>query len=185
MIIKKKHLYIVFIFLIFIFIGFLFFVFKKNLLIIKFVTKSKSDITLSSVSQLYSKKEISFYYFKDNKFNFENKKIIWFKDKSKILKHLINAWIAFLQEERILKKKVNLDTVSLDKSATHIFLSFDQFLFEDDWCIYKKWNFIESLLKTISSSGLKINKITFLIDHKKMYDEHLDFSNAWPIEGYY
>jgi hypothetical protein len=185
MIIKKKLLYIILIFSTFLFGGFIFFIFKRNFLIVKFVTKAKSNIISESVSQIYNKKDVPFYYFKDNKFNFENKRLVWFKDKSKLLKHLVNIWLVFLQEERIIKKKITLDVVLLDKTGTNAFFSFDQILFEDNWSIYDKWNFIESLLKTIKESGIRINKINFLIDHKRMQDEHLDFSDAWPIDGYY
>ncbi|MFH1461951.1 MAG: hypothetical protein ABIF12_03325 [bacterium] len=181
---RKYFILFVTVFLFFI-SGLIFFIFYRDILIVKFFWNKKNDTVISDSGKfLYVRKEVKLFYFKNDQIQFEIKKLIWFNKKSDILKHLVNSWLSFLQEERIIKKKVNLDSVSLDKTGQIVFFSFDRPLFETDWSIFNKWNFIESLLKTIRESGIKINEIYFLVNHKKMQDAHLDFYFPWPVSGF-
>ena len=171
---------------VFFFIGAVFFLIYKDVLVVKFfLDKKYKETSLSLGSQVVGRKEVKLFYFKDDKFHFDTKKLVLFKDKIELLKHLVNNWLAFLQEERIITKRVCLDTVCLDKSEQQVFFSFDRLFLEQDWSIYYKWNFIESLFKTIRESGLQINSVVFLVNHKQMCDDHLDFSVPWPIGGFY
>ena len=88
-----------------------------------------------------------------------------------------------MQEERILEKRVYVDSVALSKD-NQIFFSFDCNPLEKEWSIFKKWNFIESILKTISYADLKFRGVNFLVNHQILEDDHLDFSVEWPLEGF-
>lgn len=181
----KKYFILFALIFFFLITGILFFLFYRDILIVKFFWNKKNTAILSdSRESFYARKEVKLFYFKNDSIQFEVKKLVWFNKKQDILKHLVNSWLSFLQEERIIKKKINLDSVSLDKTGQLVYLSFDKPLFETDWSVFNKWSFIESLLKTIRESGIKINEIYFLVNHKKMQDDHLDFSFAWPASGF-
>ena len=77
-----------------------------------------------------------------------------------------------------------MEAASLSESGQDVFLSFDQIPFLRDWSIFNKLSFVESLLKTIYKANLGIQKITFLVDHQVMEDDHLDFSKSWPVDGF-
>ena len=99
-------------------------------------------------------------------------------------KHLINNWLSFLHEERVINKKVVLEAVSLEQTDQRAYFSFDQTPLDREWSIFKKWNFIESMFKTIRGSDLNIKYVIFLVGHQSLEDDHLDFSQAWPVEGF-
>jgi len=114
----------------------------------------------------------------------EETDFIWFSNRSENLKHLINNWLSFLHDERIIEKKVLIETVSESDFDQVTYLSFNQSPLDREWSIYKKWNFIESLLKTIRGVEPNIKQIVFLVGYQQMEDDHLDFSQNWPIEGF-
>ncbi|MBD3273568.1 hypothetical protein GF385_04445 [Candidatus Dependentiae bacterium] len=181
----KKYFYYYIPVVFFFFVGILFFLIHKDIVVVKFFWNSKNqEFILNSKDSYIKRKDIKFFYFKDDKLLSDSKKIVWFKDKVKLLKHLVNNWLSFLQEERLVTNSIGLDTVCLGQDGQTAYFSFDKYLFDSDWPIYYKWNFIESLLKTIRESGLDISSIVFLVNHKIMQDDHLDFSFAWPIGGF-
>ena len=140
------------------------------------IDQTKKDIAL--------RKKVKLYYHKGEKFLFEEKALVWFSDKAENLKHLINSWLLFLHGERIINKKIYLESVGLDKTDLQVYLSFDATPIDREWSIFNKWRFVESLFKTIRSSGLGIKSIVFMSGHNTLEDDHLDFSVPWPIEGF-
>ena len=183
----KKNFFSSFFLIIFcIIIGMFFFLIQRKILLIHWdfrktedlenIEKNNENITLH--------KKVNFYYWKDEKFCFEEFTFVWFSSDTENLRHLINNWISFLHEERILSRKISLDTVSLSQNNQQAYLSFDQFFLDREWSIFKKWCFIEGMFKTIKNSGSNIKLINFLVKHQQMEDDHLDFSQSWPIDGF-
>jgi len=163
--------------------GILFFLIYKNILVIKFLSFSNQNSFFTGNTVI--KKNITFYYWKDEKIYSEKKEFVWLSDKSETLKHFTNEWLSILLQENIIKKRVILNSVALNKEQDVAFMSFDQPIVDLSWSIFDKWNCIESLLKSIKESDFKIKEIVFLVNHKPMKDEHLDFSKAWSILGFY
>lgn len=182
---KKSIIFSLFLSL-FILIGSIFFLIHRNLLIVylslgssdqeNIIDQTKRDIAL--------RKKIKLYYPKEDKFLYEEKALVWFPDNTENLKHLINNWLLFLQEERIINKKIYLESVALDKVGSQAYLSFDVFPLDREWSIFKKWRFLESLFKTIRDAKLGITDLFFMKDNNFLEDDHLDFSVAWPIDGF-
>lgn len=167
-------------------IGVLSFLIYKDILVINFLNRNNyQDIPVSSFDNFYSKKTLNFYFWKDELFNFESKQFVWFNDKSENLKHFISDWLKLLQDENILSNPIRIENVAMNKDEDIAFISFDQSFFETTWSIFEKWNCIESLLKSIREANFKIKEVYFLVNNKIMEDYHLDFSNSWPIYGYY
>lgn len=167
-------------------IGSLFFLIYKDILVIKFLHGNNSNnISISSFNNFSSKKDLKFYFWKDEIINFETKNFVWFSDKSENLKHFISDWLTLLQEENILSNPIYLNHVAINKDEDVAFISFEQSFLEPSWSIFEKWNCIESLFKSIREADFKIKEIYFLVNNKIMEDYHLDFSNSWPIDGFY
>ncbi|MFH1644192.1 MAG: hypothetical protein ABIA74_03390 [bacterium] len=133
---------------------------------------------------LILRKNLNLYYWQDEKFNIEIINTVWFSQKSENIKHIVNQWLSFLHDERIIDKKIYLESASLTETEQEVYLSFDQIPLLRDWSIFNKLCFIQSLLKTINKSGIGIQKVFFLVDHQVMEDDHLDFSAFWSIDGF-
>ena len=182
---KKIFFYFSF-FLFCIFCGAFFFLIQRNWLVIhwtfgfdeqRLIDQTRQDVAL--------RRKLKLYYSRDDKFFFEDQTFVWFSNKSENLKHLINNWLSFLHEERVINKKVALETVSLEQTGQEAYFSFDQTPLHREWSIFKKWNFIESMFKTIRGAGLDIKTVVFLVGHQQLDDDHLDFSMPWPVDGFW
>ncbi len=165
--------------------GILFFLIYNDILVIKFISFNKNNFVGNFFDHSTVKKNVTFYYWKDEKFNTEKRDLIWLSDKAETLKHFVNDWLKILLEENIIKKRVILNSIALSKEKDIAYLSFDQSFLEQSWSIYAKWNCIESLLKSIKDADFKIKEIVFLVNNNAMHDEHLDFSQSWGILGFY
>src|SRR5690606_23993747 len=92
--------------------------------------------------------------------------------------------LTLLEEEQVLEKKASLQSVTQSISSNDVYISFDRTPFNEDAPTFDKLMIIESILKTLRENGITIPNIYFLVHHQIMKDLHLDFSHAWPIEGF-
>lgn len=185
-ILRKYSFFILFITFICFFAGGVVFLINRNWIIIQIpiqIFQEKEDF-LKIKKNVVLRKKVNLYYWKDEKFNSEKVDMVWFAKKAENLKHLVNNWLSFLQEERIINKNVYLESASLSESEQEVYLSFDQVPFLRDWSTFDKLCFMESLLKTIGNVDLGIRYVIFLVGHQQMEDDHLDFFKPWPIDGY-
>lgn len=178
--------YFYFLSILFCFLGGAFFFFiQREWLILNFnFGLRKSNLDFLPKQSLSLRRKVKMYYWANDKFLFEEQVFIWFSDKSEVLKHLINNWLSFLHQERLIDKKVFLETVMIDQSGQQAYFSFNQNLFGHEWSIFHKCNLIECLFKTIKSSEIDIKSIVFLVGNQIMEDDHLDFSKEWVIDGF-
>ena len=169
-----------------VFSGAIFFIIQRDFLIIywPFDSQNRDKIIKKTKEHIVLRKKVMLYYPQDDKFFSEEKTIVWFDSKAENLKHLVNNWLSFLHEERVMDKKVYLETVLLSREDEQVFFSFDQVLVGKEWSIFKKWSVIESLFKTIRYAGLDVKNINFLTKNQQMEDDHIDFSQSWPIDGF-
>jgi len=159
---------------------------KRNWLIVHWVPSyARSDASVSvSNKHVVHRKKITMYYWKDDTLKQEEDSCIWGAGKAEDLKLLVGNWLLFLYEERILGKRVSLQSVALNASEQEAFLSFDHAPFSRDWSIHKKWQVLDGLCRTIKGLELEIQLVLFLVNHEIMSDDHLDFSQPWPIGGF-
>jgi hypothetical protein len=182
---KKIFIYSFIVFSCFL-LGTIFFLVQRDLLIFKVNLKfwdNGGDLIKTSHDS-YLRKKVKLYFFKDEKFLNEEEFFVLLADKSENLKHLINNWLAFLQQERLLDKKVYVENVLIDQGGQLAYISFDQSPFNYEWSIFQKCNFVECLFKTIKSLGIELKKVSFLVSNQVLDDDHLDFSESWPIDGF-
>ncbi len=129
------------------------------------------------------KKQIQHHYFHGDKWKSEKQELLWHTSNEKNIFHLVNTWLALLDEEHVISKKTTVQSVLIDVSGC-IYLSFDHAIFGKEDTIFNKWMLIEGLLKTIITSGIVCSRIQFLVQHEPLHDAHLDFSQPWPLHGF-
>jgi hypothetical protein len=130
-----------------------------------------------------STKKITLHYVHHEKWHKEQQELLWSDNITKNTQQLINAWLTLLDEERVVPKKITLQAALLSTSQT-LYISFDHNPLAKEDAIFKKWMFIEGLLKTVRKNNIAIQHVHFLVQHQPLIDYHLDFSMPWPVKGF-
>lgn len=166
--------------------GALFFLIQQRWLVIHWsFCPSTEENFEKSIKGTITKKDCSIYSFKDDKEHIDIAQILWEEaNTTHNAKELVGHWLIYQQEERIVNQSLSLENVAFSNVGQALYLSFNQPMMGKDWSTFKKWRILESLLKTIRSSGLSITIIRFLINDEPMEDEHLDFSQDFPVAGF-
>lgn len=138
---------------------------------------------ITSSADIIHKKQIAHHYFHGDKWKSEKQEMLWQESVEKNIFHLINAWLTLLDEEHVTIKKTMLQSAIVTPSGV-AYLSFDHNVLGKEETIFKKWMFIEGLLKTIASNDIVITHVQFLVQHQPLQDIHLDFSMPWPLNGF-
>jgi hypothetical protein len=180
---KKNHFYFWLIFFCFLFGAFFFFI-QREWLIFRFNFGFIKSKELFNKQDLPLQQKVKMYYWKEDKLFFEEQTFVWFSDSSQTLKHLVNNWLSFLHQERLIDKGVSIENVLIDITKQRAYFSFDQTIFTHEFSIFDRCNLLECLSKTIKSSGINIKSIMFLVKNQIMDDDHIDFSESWPIDGF-
>ena len=164
-------------------IGMFFCAFYSGMLVIRspFYTQQEKELLQKKEAV---KKNIQLCFWHNNRWQQETISILWHNTHEQNLYHIITNWLNWAQEENVLQKKVALQTVLLSASGNEAFLSFDQVPFDEQDATHTQWMFVESLLKTLRDNNITIAHIRFLVHHQPLEDDHLDFTNAWPLNGF-
>lgn len=160
--------------------GMIFFAVHYELIIIRMPRTSTPQIRPTT-----AKRSIRLYYWNNNRWNSETDEIIWSDGTAENIYQLITRWLQLIDTEHILSKKVILEAAMLLPNHQDAYISFDQSPLATEWSTHAKWMFIEGLLKTIRENIIPIQHISFLEHHQPLQDAHLDFSNPWPITGFF
>jgi hypothetical protein len=136
-----------------------------------------------SSSEVIQKKQITHYYFHGDKWKTEKQEMLWSNNAEKNIFQIVNAWLTVLDEERVIAKKIALQSALISTSGC-AYLSFDNNIAGKEEIIFKKWMLIEGLLKTIAANNIPVQHVQFLVHHQPLHDAHLDFSLPWPIHGF-
>lgn len=165
-------------------LGMFFFSLKKEWIIFRFPFTNIDSILDQEIKFKNTKKNIKLSYWQNNKWNVETSQLIWSDQESVNVHSIISQLLNLLNEEKVIDKKINLQNAFISSNGQNLYLSFDGNILPTNRSTYDKLMIIESILKTIAQNNIKISKVHFLINNQIMNDEHLDFSNAWPIEGF-
>ena len=184
MVINKRYIVGFLLFMVCFIAGLVFFLLQKNKLIVYFNLKTKSSFqgVKNNYTNAFLRKEVKFFYWKDGGFSFEPANFVLLSGKAENIKHLVNNWLAFLLEERVLPKRVYVESVALCRWQQDAVFSFDTTFLNREWSIFKRWKIIESLFKTVQFAGFNLKTITFLVNNEQMEDDLLDFSLPWSTE---
>ncbi|MBN1549149.1 hypothetical protein JW872_00650 [Candidatus Babeliales bacterium] len=130
------------------------------------------------------KNKVSLWYYKKNGWHSETTTIIWPENIQRSLKHLLDTWFTFMDEEGLMKKKASVQSVVISHTQQEAYISLDRSPFDDQASVHTKWIWIETLLKTIRENGFTFTSIRLLVHHQPLKDYHLDFSKPWPLSGF-
>lgn len=165
------------------FFGALLFFFYTDTIIVRSPFRMQKNVEyLEKVSG--NKRLATLYYWHEGSIRLESVNFVWDKDKSQSLSRLISLWLNIVHNEQLLDRKIILEAASISQEENCVYLSFSSTLFSSGDSTYIKWHMIEGLLKTISEMFGMVREVFFLVGHQPMKDSHLDFSQAWPIEGF-
>jgi len=164
-------------------VGALFFLVKRKWLIVRWVPGYKRSDSVSYLlkKRISPKRKVNFYFWKNDDLKNEESSFVLLSSKAENLKLIVGNWLSFLYEERILDKKVGIESVALSVCGQIAYLSFDKNLLGREWSIEKKWRLLDGLSKTIDSSNFGVSKLLFLKGHQPMTDDHLDFYQPWVV----
>ena len=179
----SKHKYPILISLACFFLGMTVLLVKRSWLIVHWVPGyARSEASVSSSSKhIVHRKDVTLYYWKDGKVKKEIDSCICGAGKAEDIKLVVGNWLSFLYEERVLGKRVGIQSVALSASEQEAFFSFDHVPFAREWSIRKKWQLLDGLCRTIAALDLEIQSVLFLVNHEHMNDDHLDFSQPWVV----
>ena len=98
--------------------------------------------------------------------------------------HAVIRLLQLLLEEQIIDRKIALQESTKTFGSNDIIISFDKPLWSKQLATHEKWFIIQALFKTIIEVAPSIQKIRVLVDHQPYIDQHLDFTNPWPIDAF-
>lgn len=180
---KKSWIYWVIVCLCVMLFSMAYFAYNNQWIIINFPKKSVVVDEQKNLVQV-TKKPISRIYWNNDAWHAEEAELLWSENTNETASHLITSWLALLDEEKVMEKKVSLQTVLISPSGADAYISFDRNPFTKNQSTHAKLMWVEGLLKTVRDNGIKIQNIYLLVHHQPLSDFHLDFSNPWPITGF-
>lgn len=160
--------------------GLLFFAFKEHYIILNF----SRSVPAQTQSISSNKKKVALAYWKDDQWHQETISLLASPLIYNNLYHMVSQYLKLLHDESIIKQRVIVQQVLVHYDNQEALISLDRVPWHKESCSIEKLMIIEGILKTITINEPSIKKIRFLVNHQPMTDTHLDFSNAWPIEGF-
>lgn len=161
--------------------GVLFYAIQYEYIIIRSslaVTKQQPNPTITS-------RVCTIIYHQNNRVCFETVRLEWpEQDKARTVFNLTSNFFDTLLHEGIIMYRISVQTVVHDPHTNTIYISLDRTPFENQWSIYKKWLLVEDLLATLYKNNIAFPYVQLLVNHQPLSDSHLDFSRAWPIQGF-
>ncbi len=166
-------------------IGAIFFLIQRKWLIIQWTFNTHENEAIAAKKETVFKKDVTFFWWKREKMHHEKATVIWRHNKNaENIKQIINTWLGYLKNEKLIDPVVAIESVVLSPAEQEAYLSFNQPFSWKEWSIFKKLMLIESLCKTLKSTGLPIKFITILVNHEPMIDDHIDFTHPWSADGF-
>lgn len=154
---------------------------QQHYIIINF---SSVHSTKQEISSRESKRNIKLHYWSQDTYKCENSSILWQKNKEETIRYIVSSWLEVAYDAGVLAHKPTIETVMIAHSEL-LYISLSDNPFKKDTATFDVWMDVEGLLKTLKETNLDIKKLTLMVHHKPMNDARLDFSQAWPIDGFY
>jgi len=182
----RKNRFLVSIATVFISIGLLSFFLYQDILVVRWMRQTSLDARMLAYSKKHVsvRKSLPFYFWRDERLCKEMRDFLWHDDQTENFRAITGNWLSFLYDERAITKLVSVEASALSDLEHEVYLSLDQSPFERDWPIFKKWHLVDALGKTLRGVSDKVQTFVLLVDGRPMVDEHLDFSQGWPIDGF-
>lgn len=165
-------------------IGLIFHAYQKEwiILLLPFQTSDQAILSLEDQKH-YEPKKIPLFFFKNEKWHFEETSIIWSVDILENIIFITNHWLTLMEDEKIIDTDIQLLSAVITQDK-ELFLSFNKDLFDKQSATLYKMMIIESLLKTFRENHISAQSVRFLVHHQTMIDDHINFNISWPMNGY-
>lgn len=166
--------------------GVLFFLVQHRWVVVHWSFKPATyENSSESEKTTVEKRKCKIYAFKDDKEVVDEAIILWEpNNNTHNVRQLVATWVTYQQEERILNQSLSLEAVAVSAATQILLLTFNQPIMNRDWSTFKKWQILESLLKTIRGTELPVTTVKFLVGDQVMSDDHIDFSQGIPVAGF-
>ena len=166
--------------------GYLFFFLYNNILVVRWMRQTSLDARMLAYSKKHvaSHKPLVFYFWRDEVLVKGARNFLWHDDQAENLRAITGSWLSFLYDERVITRPVVVESAALSDLEHEVYISLDRSPFERDWPIFKKWHLVDALGKTLRGANEKVQTFILLVDGRPIVDEHLDFSQGWPIDGF-
>ncbi len=152
----------------------------------KFCALTTNNGTCAEESTMSAaRKKAVLMFWRHDRWAKETVELVWPADTAQALTYLLNSWFIVLDEEHITEQKITVQSVLLANNNTQALISFDRTPFAKESSTFAKWLLLEGLLKTIRENGVAITDVVFLVRHQPLRDYHLDFTNPWPVSGFF
>jgi hypothetical protein len=161
-------------------ISLLFFAYHKEYILFNFGSKINNE----SNAKHAQKQTILIHFWYQNEWHTETVSLLFSDNAATNMQQVVSRWAQLLNEEKIIKKKIALESAAITFDKQELIISFDRVPWNKEWNTFDKWMTIEGLLKTIKTTGSSIKKVRFLVNQQPVQDPHLDFTNPWPVEGF-
>lgn len=165
---------------IFLALGALAWTWHHELIIVRFSGLSRNV----PVKHAATKKSITLFYYLHDSWHSEIVDSLWSTNPAHMLIFVLNNWLTFLDEEKIMPHKVSVQSAIVSPTGTEAFVSLDRNPFHAQESSYSKFMWMESLLKTIRANNIPLQQLRLLIKHAPFHDHHLDFTISWPVHGF-
>lgn len=163
-------------------IGVLYYAWQQQWIIITLTTHVQNQSSVPTSS--YTKKRATLFGWRLNRWVTEPIDILWGSEESHNTQQLIQAVLNLACDEHIISKKIAVERVLPHYQTSQLLIFLDQSPFSKSMSIHTKLMLIESILKTVRENGVKPSGLFFLVNNQPLHDQHLDFRQAWPIDGF-
>lgn len=97
---------------------------------------------------------------------------------------VVHAWAEVLTAEKYLLRPCIIEAATFDIKTKTAYVSFEFAPFTISASTYQKLSEIEAFLQTIRINCPFVQQVCFLQNGLPLKDEHLDFSDFWPVAGF-
>lgn len=99
---------------------------------------------------------------------------------STTLTQIMRAWL----QAHDTPVTIDIQRCAVSDDLADLFIHFSHNPFNKQWSMHSKLLWLQGLLYTIHMFELKIVNVYFFVGDLPLNDYELDFSHAWPVEGF-
>jgi N-acetylmuramoyl-L-alanine amidase len=156
--------------------GILTYGFRYNYIILNLSAPTAHTLTLP-----IQKKKVRLYYWRNTYYRYEDQELLWSNQLDQALQALVSSWLLLVEQEDLIRHKINVQAVSLSDNNRQALISCDHSLFNTEQSLAEKLSLLEALFATLQAADLSITHLQLLVQNQPLPDAHLDFSQPLPL----